>query len=72
MRSESGARAVDIAPSALGFKGPSSGAFQSPAAENPPVDIATAEDPSAECGEGSVANSRHDNLPRCPSMVSRN
>ena len=37
-------------------KGPSSGAFQSPDAENPPGDISAAEDPSVECGEGSVAS----------------
>ena len=54
-------------------KRPSSGAFQSPAAENPSGDISAAEDPSAECGgEGSAASSRHDNLPRSPSMSSRN
>ena len=47
-------------------KGLSSGAFQSPAAENPPGDIAAAEEPSAECREGSVASCRHDDLPRCP------
>ena len=48
------------------------GGFQSPAAENPPGDISAAEDPSAKCGEGSVASSRHDNLPSSPSLASRN
>ena len=70
MRSESRRRAVVILGSRV--KGPSNGAFPSPAAENPPGDMAAAEDPPAECGEGSVASSRLDNLPRSSSMVSRN
>ena len=49
----------------------SSGAFLSPDAENLPGCIAAAEDLSAECGEGSVARSRHHNLPRYPSTASR-
>ena len=64
MESESGGRAVSCHCS-LGTrvnKESSSGAFLSLAAE----------DPSAECGEGSVASSRHDNLPKSPSMFSRN
>ena len=63
MESESGGRAVSCHCS-LGTrvnKESSSGAFLSLAAE----------DPSAECGEGSVASSRHDNLPRSPSTVFR-
>ena len=55
-----------------GQRTPSSGALLSPVAENSPGCIAAAEDPSAECGEGSVASSRHDNLPSSPSMASRN
>ena len=61
--------------SSLGTRviGPSSGAFQSPAAENPPGDISAAEDPSSECGgKAPWRVSRHDNLPSSPSMVSRN
>ena len=52
-------------------KGHFSGALLSPAAENPLGRIAAAEDPSAERGgEGSVARSRHDNLPSSPSKAS--
>ena len=54
-----------------GVNGPSSGAFLSPAAENPPGCRAAAEDPSAECAEGSVASSIHYNLLRSPSTASR-
>ena len=50
----------------------SGGGFLSPAAENPPGCRAAAEDRLAECGgEGSLASSRDDNLPRPPSTASR-
>ena len=48
------------------MKGPSSGAFQSPAAENLPGGIAASEHPCAEYGEGSVASSRHAKSPEIP------
>ena len=45
-------------------KGQPSGAFLTPAAENPSGGRTAAEDPSAERGgDGSVARSRHVNLP---------
>ena len=66
-RIESDGRAVVIAPSALGSKEQSSGAFPSPAAENPLGGVSAVEDPSAESGgEGSVASSRHDKSPEFP------
>ena len=42
------------------------GGFQSPAAENPPGDVSAAEDPSAECGEGSVASFQTWQSPEIP------
>ena len=67
MISESGERAVVIAPSALGSKDHPAGPFQSPAAENPPGDIPAVEDPSAESGgEVSVASFRTRQSPEFP------
>ena len=65
MRSERG-RAVDIALSALGSKDHAAGPSKVPLRR---ICQAIAEDPSAECGEGAVASSRHDNLPRSPSKL---
>ena len=73
MRSESRGRAGVIAPSALGSKDHPAGPSEVPLRRIcQAIDIAVVEDPSAECGEGSVASSRHDNLPRSPAIVSRN
>ena len=53
MTSESGGRAVVIAPSALGSKDLPAGLSIVPLRES--ARRSTEEDPSAECGEGSVA-----------------
>ena len=68
--SKSGGRAVISAPSSVGLKEKSSGAFQSSAAGNPLGGVSAAEDPSGERGgEGSLACSRHDKSPVFPRRV---